>query len=152
MRVAKGSNFQSRDNWPIWLWLFLLFLAGSLAVAIQAALGNQWSLITFLGEILLLLWAAIATPLEISFDGEDLRIGKATISTEFIQSVTPLTTQEMALLRGRDADPRCWMALRFWVPSGVKIVVKDPQDPTPYWLVSIKKATALAAAIKHQTI
>jgi len=53
----------------------------------------------------------------------------------------------MALTRGRNIDPRSWMALRFWVSTGVKIVIADPQDPTPYWLVSTKKATALAAAL-----
>lgn len=150
--MANESDFQSRDNWPIWLWLFLSFLAGSLSIAVQAALGNNWALITLLIEILLLLWASIKTPLEIAINGDELRIGNATISSKFIQTITPLTAQEMALVRGRDADPRCWMALRFWVPTGVKIVINDEQDPTPYWLVSIKKAAALATAINNSKL
>jgi hypothetical protein len=39
------------------------------------------------------------------------------------------------------------MALRFWVSTGVKIEINDPLDPTPYWLVSAKRAPALAEAL-----
>jgi len=141
------STFSSRDSWPIWLWLFLLFLAGSLAIAVEAALGNRLAWITLLIQFLLLLWAALKTPLEIAIDDREVKIGSAKISREFIGQTTPLTSHEMALLRGRDVDTRCWMALRFWVSTGVKIEISDPSDPTPYWLVSVKKATALAAAL-----
>ena len=136
--MAKSSHYQSRDGWPLWLWLFLLFLASSLSLAIEAALGNIWALITLLVQVFLLLWAATNTPLKVTYDGENLVVGKASISRNFIASVSPLSSAEMALIRARDADPRCWMALRFWVPTGVKIVINDSEDPTPYWLVSIK--------------
>lgn len=141
------STYSSRDGWPIWLWLFLLFLAGSLAIAVEAALGNRLAWITLLLQLLLLLWAALKTPLEIAIDELHVKVGSATILREFIGEATPLTSHEMALLRGRDVDTRCWMALRFWVSTGIKIEINDPKDPTPYWLVSAKKATALAAAL-----
>lgn len=149
MRVAKDSHFKSRDGWPFWLWLFLLFLTASLSIAIEAALGNKWALISFLVQVLLLLWASTSTPLKIEFDGENLEVGRARISRNFIEDISALSHTEMALIRGRDADPRCWMALRFWIPTGVKVDINDPADPTPYWLVSIKKAAALAAAINN---
>jgi hypothetical protein len=114
---------------------------------VEAALGNRLAWITLLIQFLLLLWAALKTPLEIAIDDREVKIGSAKISREFIGQTTPLTSHEMALLRGRDVDTRCWMALRFWVSTGVKIEISDPSDPTPYWLVSVKKATALAAAL-----
>jgi Protein of unknown function (DUF3093) len=142
------SSFTSRDGWPIWLWLFLIFLAGSLSLAVEAALGNRLAWMTFLIQLILLLWASLKAPLEIFIDQECLRVGSATIERRFIGEVTHLSSAEMALLRGRDADPRCWMAIRFWVTTGVKIEIIDPADPTPYWLVSAKRAAALATALK----
>jgi hypothetical protein len=39
------------------------------------------------------------------------------------------------------------MALRFWIPGGVKIAINDPKDKVPYWLISSKKAQPLVAAL-----
>ena len=140
-------RFRSRDRWPIWLWLFLIFLAGSLSVAIDAALGSQWAWISLITQLTLVAWSALSTPLEIKVDGHWLCVGKAAIERRYISHATALSAPEMALLRGRDANPRSWLALRFWVSEGVRIDINDPADPTPYWLVSAKRATALAAAL-----
>jgi hypothetical protein len=51
-------------------------------------------------------------------------------------------------MRGRDADPAAFLALRFWQPHGVRIDIKDDRDPTPYWLVSSKKSQELAQRLK----
>ncbi len=50
-------------------------------------------------------------------------------------------------LRGVQADPACFNATRFWVSAGVKVEIKDKSDPTPYWLISSRKAKALAACL-----
>jgi len=144
---VKDSAFTSRDRWPIWLWLFSLFLTGSLALAIQVALGNNLAAAAMVALTFLLIWAAISTPLPISLDEKELRVGSASIERSFITGALPLSPRELANIRGRDANTQCWMALRFWVSSGVKIDINDPRDPTPYWLVSAKRATALAAAL-----
>jgi hypothetical protein len=150
--VNESSRIESqkilwRDPWPIWLWLFLLFLAASLSLAVEAALGNFAALLVSALQALLLIWASLTTPLRIEVSNEKVRIGRAVIERAFISAVRELDSKEMALTRGRDADPRCWMALRFWVGTGVKIEINDPKDPTPYWLVSTKKAAAVATAL-----
>jgi Protein of unknown function (DUF3093) len=150
--VNESSRIESqkilwRDPWPIWLWLFLLFLAASLSLAVEAALGNFAALLVSALQALLLIWASLTTPLRIEVSNERVRVGRAVIERGFISAVRELDSKEMALTRGRDADPRCWMALRFWVGTGVKIEINDPKDPTPYWLVSTKKAAAVATAL-----
>jgi hypothetical protein len=49
----------------------------------------------------------------------------------------------MRLLRTRDADPAAFLAIKFWVSTGVKITLNDQRDPTPYWLISCKKMNEL---------
>ena len=146
----KDVRFRSRDRWPLWLWLFCLFIAGSLAIAVEAAIGNTAAWIVLLIQILGLGWVSLSTPLPIDVDSTHLRVGSASIERRFITHATALTPHEMALTRGRNANPRCWMAIRFWVSPGVKIEISDPLDPTPYWLVSAKRASALAEALSHK--
>ena len=150
MNEPTTNTFSSRDRWPIWLWLFCLFLAASLAIAVEAALGKNLGWATLIAENFLLIWAALSTPLLIEVSEKELSVGSARIDRGFITAITPLNSREMALIRGRDANPLCWMALRFWVSTGVKIEIADPRDPTPYWLVSTKRAVALATALNQK--
>jgi len=71
-------------------------------------------------------------------------VGSAKIEMKFIQSAKALDKVEFSKQNGVNADPAAFSATRFWVKTGVKIKLKDKSDPTPYWLVSTKKAKALA--------
>lgn len=144
-----ATTFKERAPWPIWLWGFLLFLAISLAVAFWAALGNTWGAMSMLVQLLLLLYASQATLLEVRVDEEKFYVGHASIDKTFITAVTPLDSQAMAQVRGPRANPYAFLAIRFWISTGVKIDIKDPEDPTPYWLVSGKRFKELAAALKN---
>ena len=90
---------------------------------------------------------AESTPLEISYNENSLHVGKARIEREFIRSVEVLDAESMRKIRGPLADPACYMALRFWVSTGVKITLNDPKDPTPYWLVSTRRGKELAERV-----
>ena len=144
-----NARFKERVAWPIWLWLFLLFLSASLALAFWAALGNTWGVLTMLIQFLGLLFLSQSTPLTLEYDGSTLRVGEASIERRFISGLTPLNSDEMRKIRGPRANPRAYLAIRFWIPTGVKIEISDPADPTPYWLVSSKKAHQLIDALSH---
>jgi hypothetical protein len=139
--------FKERASWPIWLWAFLLFLSGSLSIAIWAALGNTWAEVSMLTQLVGLLFLSQSTPLEIEVTADLLRVGPARIERKYISGVTSLTSEEMRILRGPKINTAAYMQIRFWISTGVKITISDPQDPTPYWLVSSKKAHQLAGAL-----
>jgi hypothetical protein len=80
---------------------------------------------------------------EISIDHNELRIGRAHIELKYIESVEKLSRDQMRLLRTRDADPAAFLAIKFWVSTGVKITLNDKRDSTPYWLVSSNKTAEL---------
>ena len=46
-----------------------------------------------------------------------------------------------------DADPAAFNGTRFWVSTGVKVEINDKKDPTPYWLISSRKAKLLASKL-----
>lgn len=118
---------------------FIYFMFLSLVIAIWAAFDNQRALYAFIVATALTLWIALGARREISIDERELRVGRAHIEREFCGEVKVLSPQEMRHLRTRGADPAAFLALTFWVSTGVQIEVRDARDRTPYWLVSTRR-------------
>jgi hypothetical protein len=91
---------------------------------------------------------AVKVALKIEVDGSEFRAGRAHIELKYLGEVAALSADQMRLIRGRDADPAAFLAIRFWQPRGIKIEICDPRDPTPYWLVSSKRAKELQEALQ----
>ena len=60
-----------------------------------------------------------------------------------------LDNDEMRRLRTRDADPKAYLAIRFWSPKGIKISINEKNDSTPYWLISSNRGSELIKAMKN---
>ena len=58
-----------------------------------------------------------------------------------------LSKEEFSMALGANADPRAQLMIRGYVPGGVKIEVADPEDPTPYLLISSRNPGKLAIAL-----
>jgi hypothetical protein len=128
---------------PLWLLAFIYFMFLSLVIAFWAALGNQSAVISFISLTLLLIVIAVKSKSEVLVTGSELFAGGAHINLKYLGEVKSLNRDEMRLLRTRDADPAAFLAIKFWVSTGVKITLLDQRDPTPYWLVSCKKMEEL---------
>ena len=55
----------------------------------------------------------------------------------------PMRCTSAASACTRDA----WLLIRGWIPDVVRVGLADPSDPTPYWIISSRRADELAAAI-----
>ena len=126
---------------------FIYFLFLSLVIAIWAAFNNTVALITFITATIAIIYIAFAMRSTITLDGNELRIDRAHIETKYLGKVTILDSEAMRLLRTRDADPAAYLAIKFWTPTGIKIQVIDPRDPTPYWLITSKRGENIAALL-----
>jgi hypothetical protein len=80
-----------------------------------------------------------------------LTAGRARISVEHVGAVEALDADATRRLAGRDADARAYLLLRPYLRRAVRIAIADPADPTPYWLVSTRRPTRLAAALTDAT-
>ena len=132
---------------PLWVLAFIYFLFLSLVIAIWAALDNRSALISWIAATLGIIAIAIRWRTEITVDNKELRIGGAHIELKYLKEVSALSAQEMRLMRTRDADPAAFLALAFWIPAGVKIVLNDDRDSVPYWLISVRKSEELTRTL-----
>ena len=132
---------------PLWVLAFIYFLFLSLVIAIWAALDNRSALISWIAATLGIIAIAIRWRTEITVDDKEFRIGGAHIELRYLKEVSALSAQEMRLMRTRDADPAAFLALAFWIPAGVKIVLNDDRDSVPYWLISVRKSEELTRTL-----
>jgi hypothetical protein len=66
---------------------------------------------------------------------------------EYVTEVNVLNANAKRALLGPVAERYAFIVQRPWVPGAVRVVLNDPVDPTPYWVVSSRHPAALAEAI-----
>jgi len=132
---------------PLWVLAFIYFMFLSLVIAIWAALDNRSALISWIVATLGIIAIAIGWRTQITVDENELRIGQAHIELKYLKQVSALSRDEMRRMRTRDADPAAFLALAFWIPTGVKILINDDRDSVPYWLISVRKSEELTSTL-----
>jgi len=142
-----SSAFREVIRPPLWLIGFLYFMLFSLVIAIWAAFDNRIAIISALASLLLGLLIIYKAREEITFDGKELKVGRAHIESQYCGDVTVLDRKEFLNARTRGVDPAAHLALLFWVSEGVKIEINDSRDPTPYWLISTRRGKDLKQAL-----
>jgi DUF3093 family protein len=79
-------------------------------------------------------------------DGE-LRAGDATLPLRYVGHVDVVPREGKQEALGPELDPTAHLVHRPWIGQVVRIEVTDPDDPTPYWIVSVRDAPGLVAAL-----
>ena len=55
-------------------------------------------------------------------------------------------------LLGPNAEQYAFVIQRPWVAGAVQIILADPTDPTPYWLISSRRPAELAATLTARSV
>ncbi|GIJ20308.1 hypothetical protein Vlu01_09320 [Micromonospora lutea] len=79
-------------------------------------------------------------------DGE-LRVDDARLPVRFVADAVALDAEGRREVLGVAADPLAFVVQRPWIPGAVQIVLNDPADPTPFWVVSSRHPVELAEAL-----
>jgi hypothetical protein len=138
-------NFYQERLSPSW-WMIAaiaLFVPASLIIFLPLSVwvGTATGLALWLGS-----WATLwlFSPV-IRVDHDQVRAGRARIDLNWVESMEIFRLADATRERGVGLDARAWLVIRPWIDPVVKITISDPQDPTPYWLVSSKNPEALVA-------
>ncbi len=79
--------------------------------------------------------------------GDELQVDDAHVPVRYITDVVPLDAAGRRQLLGPLAQPYAFVVQRPWIRGTVQVVLDDPADPTPYWVVSTRHPGRLAAAV-----
>jgi len=140
-------RYRERVYAPASLWVVVVAMTSSLAVAYGYVLGLTWGLVTFALVQGVATWWLLATAPVISVSNDTISVGPASLPLSFVGEVDALDAGRTKAARGPRADPHAHLRLRPGVSSSVVLEVTDPQDPHPYWLISTRHPSALQAAI-----
>ena len=80
-------------------------------------------------------------------DQTELYVGAAHIPAEVIARSAEVPASAKSAALGRQLDPAAYVVHRAWVRPMVLLVLDDPDDPTPYWLVSCRRPDRVLAAL-----
>ncbi len=138
--------------WPA-PWLFFataLVIPASLLVSfpIDLRFGIVAAIVLYAACIAGLLYGS---PRVEVIDGE-LIAGRARIPLTLIGEPSGYRGDEARAERGPRLDARAWLLIRGWVDPVVKVPIDDPDDPTPYWLVSTRRPDDLVAALLRSAL
>jgi hypothetical protein len=141
-------GYSERLSAPWWAWPALLGAAALLAaeIGLGAPGARTWVPYAVLLPlaVLGLLWVG---RIRVAVTGGELRVDDARLPVRFVADAIPLDAAGRRELLGVGADPLAFVVQRPWVPGAVQVLLDDPADPTPYWVVSSRHPTQLAAAL-----
>ncbi|SED77507.1 Protein of unknown function [Streptomyces misionensis] len=80
--------------------------------------------------------------------GDSLIAGEAKIPVSALGESEVLDPEEARAWRTHKADVRAFLLLRAYIPRALRVIVTDPDDPTPYLYLSTREPERLAAAIE----
>ncbi|OBI88526.1 DUF3093 domain-containing protein [Mycobacterium asiaticum] len=153
-RVAPQSVRYRERLWvPWWWWPLGFLLAGIVAYEFNLGLRSLPDWLPFVTLFVLatgvLLWLG---RLEIRVTADDgsvqLWAGQAHLPVTVISRYAEIARTAKSAALGRQLDPAAFVVHRAWVGPMVLLVLDDPDDPTPYWLVSCRHPERVLSALR----
>lgn len=144
---APHEVFRER-LWPspgIWA-VTIGFGAGLGLIPAPVSAEAAW-IVAAVGVVGLVTLLVMTTP-TLTVAADTFVAGRAQIPVSVVSGVEVLDEPQMRQARGVGLDARAYLCIRGWLPVGARVIVQDPEDPTPYWLVSSRRPEALAGAIR----
>ena len=146
--VTSGTSYHERLWVPWWWWPIGAAVAGLLAAEIHMGSPGIRAWLPYVLLVPFAVWAlARLGSLRIAVANGELRVGDAHIPVAIIARTVPVPSSAKRSAMGRQLDPAAYVQHRTWVRTMVLLVLDDPQDPTPYWLVSTRHPDRLIAAL-----
>jgi hypothetical protein len=154
-RVAPHSVRYRERLWVPWWWWPLGFALAAL-IAFEVNLGvaalPDWlpyaTLFTVAAATLLWLGRFEIQVTAGAGDGVELWAGQAHLPVTVIARSAEIPRSAKSAALGRQLDPAAYVLHRAWVGPMVLLVLDDPDDPTPYWLVSCRHPERVLSALR----
>ena len=151
--TSQTVRYRERLWVPWWWWPLGLGVAALIAKEVNMGVRTlpPWLPYLVLGAVAagVLLWLGRAE-VRVIQTGPDVELwaGQAHLPASVVSrsAEIPRTAKSAAL--GRQLDPAAFVLHRGWVGPLVLLVLDDPDDPTPYWLVSARHPERVLSALR----
>lgn len=149
---STRTLYHERQWVPFYWWI----LGACVVALISGQIGHNrsvvWYIIPAVVLGVLLIWWLLSmssTRLTVTEDARGTRwlhVGQATLPSTVVSRCLAVPPSAQRNAMGRQLDPAAFVVSHGWVKTMVMLVLDDPQDPTPYWLIGAKNPDAVLAA------
>jgi Protein of unknown function (DUF3093) len=151
-RPATSGALRFDERLTVPLWWFLPAIGVGVLLGAEVHLGypgvRSWLGYAVAVPLLVgaLLWLG-RTRVQVSEN--ELRVGSAVLPLRYVGRADVVPREDKQTALGPELDPAALMVHRAWIGPVVRVEVTDPDDPTPYWVVSVRNPDALLAALNR---
>ena len=139
---------------PLWWWPPALAVAALIALEVNQGVRALPNWVPF--AVLLPVAAAVLVWLsktEVRVVGggaaeTEVWVGDAHLPVSVISRSAEVPRSAKSSALGRQLDPAAYVVHRAWVGPMALLVLDDPDDPTPYWLVSCRRPDRVLSALR----
>jgi Protein of unknown function (DUF3093) len=146
--TAAARPYSERLSVPWWSWPPALLVGA--VVAVEAGLLTPEVPVWAPFAVLLPLTAVIElwlSRIRIAVTATEFQVDDARLPLDVIADVVALDAEGKRELLGVGAHPLAFVVQRPWIGGAVQVLLNDPADPTPYWVVSTRRPVELATAL-----
>ena len=150
--TTQTVRYRERLWVPWWWWLPGLGLASLIALQVNQGIRTLPNWLPFAVllpvAVVVLLWLGRSELRVVSENGDtELWVGGAHLPVSVVSRSAQVPRSAKSAALGRQLDPAAFVVHRAWVGPMALLVLDDPDDPTPDWLVSAKDPAKLLAAL-----
>lgn len=152
-QVTETQVIYRERQWVPIYWWFLAAIVVVITTSQFALNRNIWWLIvpaillTAIAVWILIRWSSTVIRVELDADGSRWLVARdATLPADVVARSLAVPASAKRNAMGRQLDPAAFVVARGWVPEMVMLVLDDPEDPTPYWLLSSRDPEGLLRA------
>lgn len=153
MAGANGVGYDERLRVPAWGWPVALLLGLVLAAPVHGGADGPRAVLPYAVAVVVVLGVLLrASRGRVRLADDVLHVPGARVPVSAVSGVQALDAEQARRLRGPAADVRAHVASRPWLRRAVQVHLDDPDDDTPYWLVSTAHPEELAAALERARV
>lgn len=82
-------------------------------------------------------------------DAGELRVGPAAVPLRYVGRVEVVDRRDKQPALGPELDPAAYVLHRGWVGPLFRLEITDPDDPTPYWIFSVREPDRLLSVLQR---
>lgn len=144
--------YRERQWVPVYWWVLAFLLVALLTAQLAHNRSFAWLITPAIVLSALAVWIMVSlssTVLQVEEDADGTRwlfAEEAMLPNDIVERslAVPATAKRNAM--GHQLDPAAFVVSHGWIPEMVMLVLDDPEDPTPYWLIGTRSPEELLRA------
>jgi hypothetical protein len=142
-KTSNSASYSERVFPGLSFFLATLFAPAALYL-IVLAFDDLWALITFVVSELAIIFLGLLAAPTLSLSSKTLSIGNVQIPTQYVKAITVVEASAQQSEKGPKLNPSAYVRFQVGVKGLLKVELNDPNDPTPYWLISSRNPDLVA--------